>query len=245
MATTREPADSYRTRVSHHITCGNRIPTRRSHGTLCIGVSARFPATLRWRTDLLPCRALRGLDGCGVAEASKERASIRALRLADVLTASRIVAAPIIVWLIVSDERAAAYYLFAAAAITDLLDGYFARRSGKLASYGAAFDGLADFFLIFPTMFALGVKGEATWLFAASLAAITYIVVVLGLISKKQGRVIVPHLNTNLLAAVVYPTIMVHIIQWQYAEIVLLFAFCGVVLPYYGTKYLLYLKRLY
>ncbi|MEE8372191.1 MAG: CDP-alcohol phosphatidyltransferase family protein [Dehalococcoidia bacterium] len=167
------------------------------------------------------------------------------MRLADVLTASRIVASPIIVWLLISDEGSAAYYLFAAAAITDLLDGYFARRSGKLASYGAAFDGLADFFLIFPTMFALGVMGEATWLFAASLAAITYIVVVLGLISRKKGKVTVPHLNTNLLAAVVYPTIMVHMIQWQYAEMLLLFSFCVVVLPYYGVKYLLYLKSLY
>ena len=166
------------------------------------------------------------------------------MRIADILTASRIVASPIIIWLIYADERAAAYYLFAAAAITDLLDGYFARRSKKLTSYGATFDGLADFLLIFPVMFALGIKGEAMWLFAASLVTVVYLIVVLGLISKKKGGLTIPHLNTNLLAAVVYTTIMAHIIQWQYAEILLLFSFL-VVLLYYGTKYIVYLRSLY
>jgi cardiolipin synthase len=70
------------------------------------------------------------------------------MRIADVLTASRVIAAPVIMWLIVSDKPLAAYYLFAAAAITDYLDGYFARRSKKIAAYGAVFDGLADILLL-------------------------------------------------------------------------------------------------
>ena len=70
------------------------------------------------------------------------------MRIADVLTASRVIAAPIVIWLIFANETLAAFYLFAAAAITDLLDGYFARRSKKTASYGATFDGLADIFLL-------------------------------------------------------------------------------------------------
>jgi phosphatidylglycerophosphate synthase len=41
------------------------------------------------------------------------------MRMADVLTASRVVAAPVVMWLIFSDKQLAAYYLFAAAAITD------------------------------------------------------------------------------------------------------------------------------
>jgi phosphatidylglycerophosphate synthase len=53
------------------------------------------------------------------------------MRIADVLTGSRIVAAPIIVWLIFSNETEAAYYLFAATAITDLLNGCFAKLSKK------------------------------------------------------------------------------------------------------------------
>ena len=104
------------------------------------------------------------------------------MRIADVLTASRIVASPIIVWLIISGERDIAYYLFAAAAITDLLDGYFARRSKKLTSYGATFDGLGDFILIFPTMFAIAAIGEGFWLLIAVLIGLAIAIPVLVLI---------------------------------------------------------------
>jgi phosphatidylglycerophosphate synthase len=160
--------------------------------------------------------------------------------LADLLTASRIIAAPIIIWLIVSDERVIAYYLFAAAAITDLLDGYFARRSKKVVTYGANFDGLADFFLSFPTIFALGAMGEAPWLVAAGGTFLLFILVVLPLISRSKGRLTIPHLETSLLAAFVYSSIMAHIIRWQYAEELLLVGY--IVVLYYATKYLAYMR---
>jgi len=165
------------------------------------------------------------------------------VRIADVLTASRIVASPIIVWLIVSGERDVAYYLFAAAAITDLLDGYFARRSKKLTSYGATFDGLGDFILIFPAMFAIAAIGEGFWLLIAVLIGLAIAIPVLVLISKRRGNLTIPHLDTNLAAALIYPTIMAYIIGWQYAEILVLVLFPFLLL-YYGRKYILYLRNI-
>ena len=94
------------------------------------------------------------------------------MRLADVLTASRIVATPIVIWLIVSDEALAAYYLFAAAAITDHLDGYFARRSRKTTSYGDVFDGLADFLLILGTLITLFIQGNLGFWVGAVIGAL-------------------------------------------------------------------------
>ena len=167
----------------------------------------------------------------------------RAMRMADVFTASRVVASPIVVWLILSDELAAAYYLFAAAAITDLLDGYFARRSKKIASYGATFDGLADFALIFPTMFAIAVTGKGLWLLVVALIGIAFLILVLGLISRKKGSLTIPHIDTNLLAAFVYPTIMAHIINWQYAEILLLVTF--LLLLFYASKYIAFVRSIH
>jgi phosphatidylglycerophosphate synthase len=164
------------------------------------------------------------------------------MRIADILTASRVIASPVIVWLILSDELSSAYYIFAAAAITDLLDGYFARRSKKIVSYGATFDGLADFALIFPTMFAIAINGEGFWLLAVALIAIVFLIPVLGFISKKREGLTIPHLDTNLLAAFVYPTIMVHIINWQYAELLLIFTF--LVLLYYASKYIAFLRSI-
>ena len=159
---------------------------------------------------------------------------------ADLLTASRIIVAPIIIWLIVADERAVAYYLFAAAAATDLLDGFFARRSKKVVTYGANFDGLADFFLSFPTIFALAATGEAYWLLAAGVSFLVFIAIVLPVISWRKGQLTIPHLETSLLAAFVYPAIMAHIIRWEYAEVLLLIGYIVVLL--YGTKYVAYMR---
>ena len=163
------------------------------------------------------------------------------MRLADVLTSLRIVAAPIVIWLIFSDKAAAAYYLFAAAAISDLLDGYFARRSGKLTSYGATFDGLADFALVYSTIIALAVRGEAFWLFVVGMMSIAFLIPVVALISRRQGTLMIPHLDTNILAAFVYPTIMAFIVDWRYAEILLLVGF--LVTLYTGSKYIVFLRR--
>ncbi len=148
--------------------------------------------------------------------------SITSVRLADVLTAARIVATPIIIWLIVSEQRDAAYYLFAFAAITDYLDGYFARRSKKSASYGEVYDGLADFFLVYGTIITLMVMGEALWFGVVAFAFLVWGVPVVGLISRSRGKFTVIHLDTNLLAAVFYPTVMVYIIAWQYAWVLLI-----------------------
>jgi cardiolipin synthase len=165
------------------------------------------------------------------------------MRLADVVTSLRIVSAPIVIWLIVSDHAIAAYYLFGAAAISDLLDGYLARRSGKLTSYGATFDGIADFILVYGTIIVLAIEGHGWWLFAAGMTSVAFLIPVLALISRKKGSLTIPHLDTNILAAFVYPTVMAFIIDWRYAEILLLVGF--LVTLYSGSKYIAFLRRIY
>ena len=165
------------------------------------------------------------------------------MRIADVLTASRVIAAPVIMWLIISDKPLAAYYLFAAAAITDYLDGYFARRSKKIAAYGAVFDGLANILLLILTGVALFIKGEGLPLFVVGVIGLTLTAPVLWFISRKKGRLTVPHFDTNILAAFVYPTIMAYIISWQYALPLLLVTFA--VGLYTFRKYVVYAWSIY
>jgi phosphatidylglycerophosphate synthase len=165
------------------------------------------------------------------------------MRMADVLTGFRIVVAPIVIWLILCDERSTAYYLFAAAAITDTLDGYFARKSKKVVSYGDTFDAIADCVLVFSTIFTLGIKGEALFLIIIMLSGIVFWTPVIAIISKKAGGFQWPHLDTNLFAAAVYPTVMAHIIRWQYAEVLDLFTF--VVVLHYMWKYIVFVRSIY
>jgi len=127
--------------------------------------------------------------------------------------------------------------------MTDLLDGYAARLSKKTVTYGATFDALADLVLVYITIVSLAIKVEAFWLLAVGLITVAFIIPILGLISRKERRLSIPHLDTNILAAFVYPTIMVRIIDWHYANIVLIATF--LVILYYVSKYVRYLRSIY
>jgi CDP-diacylglycerol--glycerol-3-phosphate 3-phosphatidyltransferase len=67
------------------------------------------------------------------------------------LTLARILALPALILLTLSPGRGfgiAAALLFSMAAITDLLDGYFARRTGQVSEFGKLVDPIADKILV-------------------------------------------------------------------------------------------------
>ncbi len=165
------------------------------------------------------------------------------MRMADVMTSLRIAITPVVIWFVLHDEKVVAYYLFAAGAITDTLDGFFARRSKKKVTYGANFDALADFFFGFTTIFVVVYVTEAWWLLIVTLTGIAFWTPVIILISRKSGMLDIPHLETNLLAAAIYPTVMVYIIGWRYAGFVLLFTF--LVMLHYMWRYIVFVRGLY
>jgi len=69
----------------------------------------------------------------------------------NTLTLYRIVAIPLIIILMMFPNRFCSFLaalLFSAAAITDFLDGYFARRRGLVSNFGKIMDPLADKLLV-------------------------------------------------------------------------------------------------
>src|SRR3984885_15010668 len=71
--------------------------------------------------------------------------------LANKLTASRIIVIPVILVLLAIPHAWAAWValvLFVAAGITDLLDGYMARRDGQVSKMGEFLDPIADKLLV-------------------------------------------------------------------------------------------------
>ena len=74
------------------------------------------------------------------------------LNVPNLLTWLRIVAIPLLValyylpepWLVLRDKNLVACVLFTAAAITDWLDGYLARRLNQQSAFGAFLDPVAD-----------------------------------------------------------------------------------------------------
>ncbi|MCJ1368015.1 hypothetical protein MMC16_007153 [Acarospora aff. strigata] len=83
----------------------------------------------------------------------------------NILTFSRLVAAPVIGYLVLHDQHAWAVGLFAYASITDLVDGYIARRWKLQTVVGTVIDPMADKTLMTILTVCLAVKGALpVWL---------------------------------------------------------------------------------
>jgi cardiolipin synthase len=77
----------------------------------------------------------------------------------NILTFSRLVAAPVIGYLVLHDYHAWAVGLFAYAGITDLIDGYIARRWKLQTVVGTVIDPMADKTLMTILTVCLAIKG--------------------------------------------------------------------------------------
>jgi cardiolipin synthase len=85
------------------------------------------------------------------------------LNLPNVLSFARLLATPLIAWLIATDRMEAAFYVFVIAGITDALDGYLARRMQLQTDMGRIIDPLADKALLAMTYVMLGYVGYLPW----------------------------------------------------------------------------------
>lgn len=89
--------------------------------------------------------------------------------LPNMLTTARLLAVPVVVWLLIADDGAGgslrwwALLVFLLAAATDYLDGYFARRWSVVSSFGQLADPIADKALVLVTLGALVVVDGVPW----------------------------------------------------------------------------------
>ncbi|KAH8689647.1 CDP-alcohol phosphatidyltransferase-domain-containing protein [Talaromyces proteolyticus] len=88
----------------------------------------------------------------------------------NLLTFSRLIAAPVVGYLLVHNHHAAALSLFAYAGITDLIDGYIARRYNLQTVVGTIIDPAADKLLMTISVVCLALNGSMPmWLAALIL----------------------------------------------------------------------------
>jgi cardiolipin synthase len=87
--------------------------------------------------------------------------------LPNLLSALRLLAAPFAAWLILSGHDTASLLVFAAAGLSDGLDGFIARRWGVMSDFGAWLDPAADKLLMLFCFTALyAVDAAPFWLVA-------------------------------------------------------------------------------
>ena len=78
------------------------------------------------------------------------------INLPNAITIARILAVPLMIWLIVSGEYLAAVWVFVLAGISDGVDGFIAKRFGLQTELGAYLDPLADKLLLVSIFVSLG-----------------------------------------------------------------------------------------
>ena len=79
------------------------------------------------------------------------------LSIPNLITLARILVVPVVVWAIASNQMLFAFLLFAAAGVSDAVDGFLAKRFNMASELGAYLDPLADKVLIVSIYVALGI----------------------------------------------------------------------------------------
>jgi cardiolipin synthase len=115
------------------------------------------------------------------------------LTLANQLTILRMGLAPLLVVLVLSQERVWAFAVFVAAGLTDLLDGVIARRGGQQTTLGAVLDPVADKILLSSSFIALTwgpglVVALPAWLTVTTLSRDAIILTTVAIINLTLGR---------------------------------------------------------
>ena len=114
----------------------------------------------------------------------------------NAFTFLRVALVPIVlVLLAVGDElttaRWWAFIIFVAAALTDTVDGWVARRLGGVTAFGALADPLADKLLVVGTLASLALFGEIPWWIVAVIAGREAIVTALRVVAVRRAGVVV------------------------------------------------------
>ncbi|MHA1599075.1 MAG: CDP-alcohol phosphatidyltransferase family protein [Alphaproteobacteria bacterium] len=87
------------------------------------------------------------------------------MNIPNLISIGRLLAVPVTGWLIFDGSIQAAFWVFAAAGISDAIDGYIAKRFDQVTELGGYLDPLADKALLVTTYICLGLEGYlAGWL---------------------------------------------------------------------------------
>ena len=108
----------------------------------------------------------------------------------NLLTMIRMALIPVYWVLFMQDHRYIALAVFIAASLTDLADGYIARKYDLITDFGKLMDPLADKLMVISVMLSLAIKGLAPWAALAILVAKEITMVVGGLILLRMDVVV-------------------------------------------------------
>jgi len=87
------------------------------------------------------------------------------MSLPNLITLGRLLSVPLAIWLVLTGEIAAAFWLFIIAGLSDAVDGFIAKRFDQRSRLGALLDPIADKTLLVSMYVTLGLSSHLpTWL---------------------------------------------------------------------------------
>ena len=108
----------------------------------------------------------------------------------NALTMLRMALIPVYWALMMNDHKYAALTVFIVASLTDLADGYIARKYHLITDFGKLMDPLADKLMVLSVMLSLALKGIAPWIALAIILAKEGLMVLGGALLYKRGVVV-------------------------------------------------------
>lgn len=108
----------------------------------------------------------------------------------NALTMLRMVMIAIYLWLFFSNRLYPALAVFVLACLTDVLDGYIARKYHLVTSFGKLMDPLADKLMICAVLVTLALRGWVPWWLIVVVAAKELLMVLGGVFMLRRGIVV-------------------------------------------------------
>jgi len=132
------------------------------------------------------------------------------MNLANKLTLSRIALSPVFMALILIDDtraKLASLIVFVVAALTDLGDGYFARKSGRVTGFGKFMDPLADKILASTALISLVALGYVHGWMVTVIVVREFFITGLRSLAAYRGMLIIPSFGARIKTALQMLTI--------------------------------------
>ena len=165
----------------------------------------------------------------------------RVFNVPNVLTLIRIVLLPVIAWRYRIGDRASALIVYLAAMLTDVLDGWIARKTGRITSFGKLLDPIADKLSLLTLLALFVLDGQIPVWVLAVICAKELLMVLGGAAALFNGIVASAQPIGKLTTLLFTVSILLRFIGWKYTADALMYAAAVmsiVALVWYGKSVL-------
>ncbi|QQE78752.1 CDP-alcohol phosphatidyltransferase family protein [Alicyclobacillus sp. SO9] len=161
------------------------------------------------------------------------------MNLPNTLTLFRFILIPLYLWAfygVSSEHKVGALLILLLAGLTDILDGYIARRTGTVTQTGQLFDPLVDKLMMVAVLFSLIQSNRVSWIIAGLLLLRDASMIVGATFFYFQGKRAVPKANRwgKITTVLYYMSICAVILAWPSATVAVWLLIITLIFSYFA-----------